>query len=134
MDASLVQTTISKDEQSIFFIDLVDPQSHPFEVNSVALDSIGSNTSFGYSGRHDHGNLPTLRNATSSCTVSTTAECKNEESEQGSTKEGRVHTSKLISALMDAKAECDAFLTTEMKQNDCSVFCASPEKKPRYGE
>jgi len=80
-------------------------------------------------------NLPTLRNgASSSFTASATAECKNEESEQGNTKEGQLHTAKLITALMDAKAQCDAFLTMEMKQNESSVFCASPEKKPRYSK
>lgn len=99
----------------------------PFDVNAVAADAKVSNTSFGYSGRHDHGSLPILRTgAPDSCNADENKMDVMQGVEDG--KLGRAHTAKLISALMEAKSQCDAFITLEMKQGET---LPSPEKKPR---
>lgn len=55
------------------------------DLNYVSPASSVSNTTFEYSGRHDHGNLPILK---------TSGPC-----------------AELVSALQDAKRECDKYLT-----------------------
>lgn len=60
----------------------------PVDINQVAEDARNSNTSFGYSGRHDHGNLPTLKSG------------------------GQI--AELLAAMQEAKAESDAILTAEI--------------------
>mmetsp|Transcript_73077 Transcript_73077/g.143316 ORF Transcript_73077/g.143316 Transcript_73077/m.143316 type:complete len:129 (-) Transcript_73077:73-459(-) len=54
-------------------------------VNAISAESRASNTSFGYSGRHDHGDLPEL-------------------------KASGPHAI-LVAALQEAKKECDKYLT-----------------------
>lgn len=55
------------------------------DLNFVSPESSVSNTTFEYSGRHDHGKLPILK---------TTGPC-----------------AELVSALQEAKRECDKYLT-----------------------
>lgn len=78
----------------------------PFNTNEVAEDAETSNTSFGYSGRHDHGILPQMKSDGSHAI--------------------------LVSALIEAKKECDKFLTAaineETKNNN------SPAKKQKIKE
>lgn len=54
-------------------------------INDISPDSLISNTSYEYSGRHDHGNLPLLRKD--------------------------ITQIEIISALYEAKQKCDEFLT-----------------------
>jgi hypothetical protein len=94
-------------------VSITDPA--PIDINEVAPDAMNSNTSFGYSGRHDHGSLPLLNN---------------------DPRMGR-----LVSALQEAKKQCDDFLTAEIAKvstesgpssNKQSKTTGSPaEKKPR---
>jgi hypothetical protein len=71
------------------------------DINAVSTEAAQSNTSFGYSGRHDHGSLPQLRS--SSRYIGT------------------------LSAVIEAKRECDDFLTAMMKAESQQL----PEKKAR---
>ena len=78
-------------------------------INKIAPDAIDSNTSFGYAGRHDHGPLPELRyNST---------------------------TGNVIASLLEAKRECDDFLTLSIKdevERSASNGAGQPaEKKSR---
>ena len=59
--------------------------AHKYAPDAVAEDARSSNLSFHYSGRHDHGDLPSLR--ADSAGVA------------------------LVSAIQEAKAECGAYLT-----------------------
>lgn len=52
-----MEFVIPNDEEKTFHI--VNP--HPVDVNSIHPEAKDSNTSYGYSGRHDHGQLPLLR-------------------------------------------------------------------------
>lgn len=61
-----------------------------FDANQVSAEARVSNTTFGYSGRHDHGDLPTLK----------------------STGVNAV----LVSALQEAKRECDKYLTERINE------------------
>ena len=56
-----------------------------FDLNRVHDDAVNSNTSFEYSGRHDHGKLPMLLSSTAVTDV--------------------------IASLYDAKIKCDRYLT-----------------------
>ena len=73
-------------------------------INEISAEAKESNTSFEYSGRHDHGMLPTLKS------------------------EG--HMAQLVGSLEEAKKECDKVLTalieTEKRETD-----GPSEKKPR---
>ena len=78
-------------------------------INKIAPDAVDSNTSFGYAGRHDHGSLPELRyNST---------------------------TGNVIASLLEAKRECDDFLTLSIKDEveKSSGISAGQQadKKPR---
>jgi hypothetical protein len=94
-------------------VSITDPA--PIDINEVAPDAVNSNTSFGYSGRHDHGSLPLLNNDP--------------------------RMGKLVSALQEAKKQCDDFLTDEIAKaaresgstsSKQSKTTGSPaEKKPR---
>ena len=64
------------------------PKEVPFDVNTVADEARESNTSYKYSGRHDHGTLPTLKS------TGTAAQ--------------------LFDALMEMKQECDKYLTDQI--------------------
>jgi hypothetical protein len=57
-------------------------------VNAVSAESRASNTSFDYSGRHDHGDLPSLKSSGDHAL--------------------------LVAALQEAKRECDRFLTQKI--------------------
>ena len=74
------------------------------DVNFVSEEARASNTSFGYSGRHDHGALPKLKSS------------------------GPM--AKVVQSLQDAKRECDVYLTTLITQQQ-SEELGLPEKKPR---
>lgn len=63
----------------------------PLDINEVANDAVNSNTSFGYSGRHDHGSLPQL-------------------------KSDPKHA-QLVASIQEAKIACDQFLTSEIEKN-----------------
>jgi hypothetical protein len=79
----------------------------PFNINEVAEDAKVSNTSFGYSGRHDHGLLPQM-------------------------KSDGPHAV-LISALYEAKKNCDKLLTDLIKEEACNEQSPA-EKKQRIDE
>jgi hypothetical protein len=82
--------------------------SSPLDINEVASDAVNSNTSFGYSGRHDHGSLPQLK-------------CDPKHAQ-------------LISSIQDAKAACDQFLTSELDKQTKAAVSGSDvpvEKRPR---
>jgi hypothetical protein len=55
------------------------------DVNEICPEALASNTAIGYSGRHDHGSLPQLKNSGSLVDV--------------------------LSALRDAKKACDVYIT-----------------------
>jgi len=59
--------------------------SAPADVNAVTEEARTSRTSFSYSGRHDHGELPVLRST------------------------GPL--AELVASLQEAKRQCDAYLT-----------------------
>lgn len=84
----------------------------PFNTNEVAEDAKVSNLSFGYSGRHDHGLLPQM-------------------------KSDGPHAI-LISALYEAKKECDKLLTDVIKEEAATILANSEqcpaEKKPRIDD
>lgn len=72
------------------------------DVNEVCSEALKSNTAIGYSGRHDHGSLPTLKSTGGILDV--------------------------VVAIKNAKTACDAYLTN-LIQND---ICTAPaEKKAR---
>lgn len=73
-------------------------------INEISADAKESNTSFEYSGRHDHGTLPTLKS------------------------EG--HMAHLVGSLEEAKQECDKVLTSLIESEKKEVGPPS-EKKPR---
>jgi hypothetical protein len=80
--------------------------SSPLDINEVASDAVNSNTSFGYSGRHDHGSMPQLK-------------CDPKHAQ-------------LISSIQDAKAACDQFLTSELdKQTSAGGSDVPVEKRAR---
>ena len=60
------------------------------DVNTVSEESRASNTRFEYSGRHDHGDLPKLKNSGPAAV--------------------------LVSALQEAKRECDKYLTQRINE------------------
>ena len=84
------------------------------DINEIAADAINSNTSFGYSGRHDHGQLPHL---------------------QSDSKHANV-----IASIQEAKKACDEYLTKEMElqTNDTrsggSGARPPAEKRPRLAD
>ena len=83
------------------------------DINEIAADAIDSNTSFGYSGRHDHGQLPQL---------------------QSDPKHANV-----ISSSQEARKACDEYLTKEMESQSNDTRGgrgAQPpaEKRPRLDE
>ena len=79
------------------------------DINEVAPDAVSSNTSFGYSGRHDHGALPTLK-------------CDPKHA-------------RLVASIQDAKKACDEFLTQALEQQVGGGGGGPPvEKKPRIDE
>ena len=79
----------------------------PININEVAEDAKVSNTSFGYSGRHDHGLLPQM-------------------------KSDGPHAV-LISALYEAKKQCDKLLTDIIKE-EASSNNEPSEKKQRIDD
>jgi hypothetical protein len=85
--------------------------SPTIDINDVAPDSVNCNTSFGYAGRHDHGQLPQLKNDPIN--------------------------GNLISSLQEAKKACDDFLTHSMQnESDKALQIAThqTEKKARLEE
>jgi len=80
-----IDYTLNGDKKSININD-----SKPFNTNEVAEDAKISNTSFGYSGRHDHGILPQMKSDGSHAI--------------------------LVSALLEAKKECDKILTLAINE------------------
>ncbi len=60
------------------------------DVNKVTAESRASNTTFEYSGRHDHGDLPVLKSSGPNAL--------------------------LVSALQEAKRECDRYLTQKINE------------------
>ncbi len=63
----------------------------PLDLNFVSFEAASSNTVFEYSGRHDHGNLPTLK---SSGTLAV-----------------------LLKSLIQSKANCDRHFTDEINKH-----------------
>ena len=85
------------------------------DINEIAADAINSNTSFGYSGRHDHGQLPQLQSDPQHANI--------------------------ISSIQEARKACDEYLTKEMEaqSNDSrsgNGRGAQPpaEKRPRLAD
>ena len=78
------------------------------DINEVAPDAVSSNTSFGFSGRHDHGTLPTLK-------------CESKHA-------------RLVASMQDAKKACDEFLTRALEQQGGGGGGPPVEKKPRIDE
>lgn len=64
--------------------------SAEFDANQVSAEARISNTTFGYSGRHDHGDLPSLKSSGPN--------------------------SVLVAALLEAKRECDKYLTQRINE------------------
>lgn len=77
------------------------------DVNRVHEEAKTSNTSFGYSGRHDHGSLPELKSSGS--------------------------MARLVASLGDAKRESDTVLT-EIIKREKQADDPPPDKKPRIEE
>ena len=77
--------------------------SAPMDVNAVTEASRISNTTFEYSGRHDHGLLPKLK-----CSGSDVV---------------------LVASLMEAKRECDKYLTERINE----VYGYDDAEKIEYG-
>ena len=75
------------------------------DVNTVHEEAKQSNTSYGYSGRHDHGSLPEL-------------------------KSGSGPMARLVASLEDAKRETDKVMTEVVKREKEEP----PDKKPRLEE
>lgn len=69
-------------------IKITDPAE--FDANQVSAEARVSNTTFGYSGRHDHGDLPKLKSAGVNAV--------------------------LVAALQEAKKECDKYLTERINE------------------
>lgn len=69
-------------------IKITDPAE--FDANQVSAEARVSNTTFGYSGRHDHGDLPKLKSIGVNAV--------------------------LVSALQEAKRECDRYLTERINE------------------
>jgi len=88
-------------------IDIKEEEVAPYNINEVAEDAKVSNTSYGYSGRHDHGILPQM-------------------------KSDGPH-SVLISALYEAKKESDKILTDLIKEEAINEQCPA-EKKQRVDD
>jgi hypothetical protein len=84
----LVSIVITKDGEQVKSISI--SEAAAVDVNAVSLESRASNTRFEYSGRHDHGDLPLLRSSGESA--------------------------RLVTALQEAKAQCDEYLTQCIKE------------------
>ena len=84
--------------------------TEPVDINEIAADAINSNTSFGYSGRHDHGQLPQLQSDPRHANV--------------------------ISSIQEARKACDEYLTKEMEAQQSGGRGAQPpaEKRPRLDD
>ena len=76
------------------------------DINEIAADAINSNTSFGYSGRHDHGQLPLLKSDPQHANI--------------------------IASIQEARKACDEYLTKEMESQSSGRGAQPPaEKRPR---
>lgn len=83
MSQNQCKVTISVPGKEVYQIETT--KNCSLDVNYVSEIASSNNTVYEYSGRHDHGKLPTLKSS------------------------GPM--AELISSLMDAKAECDKYLT-----------------------
>ena len=81
---------------------LVVPCSQAVDVNEICPEALASNTAIGYSGRHDHGSLPQLKNSGPLVDV--------------------------LSSLKDAKKACDVYITGLIA---ASLTEAQQVKRPR---
>lgn len=82
-------------------------EAEPRDVNVVSEEAKVSNTSYGYSGRHDHGSLPELKS------------------------EGPM--ARLVASLEDAKRETDQAMT-EVINREKEAVAAPDTKKPRLDD
>ena len=76
--------------------------------NGLDGNNDGNETTFAYTGKHDHGQLPTMKNSDSGTAV--------------------------VNALLKAKVQCDEYLTTCINLNQKEQSTGNPEKKPRIEE
>ena len=83
--------------------------AHTYAPDAVAEDARTSNLSFHYSGRHDHGDLPSLRADPAGVA--------------------------LVSAIQEAKAECGAYLTQLINvEGAAASACASASVSVSKGD
>ena len=115
---SLVEVKINTNgSEKVFSFD----GSEVYDPNKIAEDAKESNTSFSYSGRHDHGDLPCLLNSNSNNNKINNNSNSNNKCDEGNCSKTD-HYLRLVGAVQEAKYALDSYITDDMKKQNAILI------------